>query len=88
MNFTFQVMSVTVCDDTLALILKLTDIFVEYFIYHWWSTIEQIDKINIFIESYTGINTRNNNTQTNLEKYRRILFDKNNQIDSSFRTTV
>jgi len=81
-------MSVTVCDDTFALILKLTDIFVEYFIYHWWSIVEQIDRINIFIESYTGINTRNNNTQTNLEKYRRILFDKNNQIDSSFRITV
>ena len=63
----------------------MTDDFIEYFVYHWWSIIEQFIKIYISIKDHIAISTNDNNTQTISEKYRQILIDKNNQIEESFQ---
>ncbi len=55
-----------------------------YFIDYRCSIKEHIGKMNIFIKDYTSIIIKNDTKQIQLERYRTILLDKNDQMDTCF----
>jgi hypothetical protein len=63
----------------------LSEAFLEYFILNWWTFIEQIQYINIYIKGHLPIDTNNSNAQVNLQKYKEMLLAKNKRSNKSFK---
>ena len=63
----------------------LSEAFLEYFTLNWWTFIEQIQFINIYIKGHLPIDTNNSNAQVNLQKYKEILFAKSKRSNKSFK---
>jgi len=59
----------------------LHDAFLNYFITYWWSIIEHIEQINIYIKGHITMDTNYENVETILKKNRESLLGKNKESE-------
>jgi len=63
----------------------LPETFLDYFVSYWWSIIEPIQHIDIYIKGHIIIDIFDNNIKINLQKKRQILRDRTHQSNGSFK---